>query len=183
MRKRLLMILGMVCLFLFMSSVARAEKLSVPACGFIAQGHQAEQLQMPLSMGNYIYRKDTTEAIFYTPVYLPQGSIIKWIRVHVIDNDSTYDIQGALFRGNKYTGAGNMIYFVQTSGASSSVRHFTDTSPSPPAQTLVNNDVCTYWVGIAFGAGPSGLDRRVYGVTIYSHIPHIKLKIHFTNPP
>jgi len=76
-----------------------------------------------------------------------------------------------------------MIYFVQTSGASSSVRHFTDTSPSPPAQTLVNNDVCTYWVGIAFGAGPSGLDRRVYGVTIYSHIPHIKLKIHFTNPP
>ena len=166
MRKRLLMILGMVCLFLFISSVVRAEKLSVPVCGFIAQGHQAEQLQMSPS-ADYIYRKNTTEDVFFTPVYLPHGSIIKWIRFHVIDNDSTNDMVCILVRGNKYNGDTSVIYEVWTSGDSSSVRQFTDASPSLPAHTLVNNGVCTYLVGIWFNGGPSGTDRKAYGVTIY----------------
>ena len=167
MRKRLLMIFCMVCLFLFISSVVRAEKLSVPACGFIAEGHQAEQLQMHPRWGDYIYRKDTTEEYFYTPVYLPHGSIVKWIRFHVIDNDSTYDMLCFLRRVNKYTGTHNGIYGLETSGASSSVRQFTDASPLNPAHALVNNDVCTYWVEILFDGGPSGTDRSVYSITIY----------------
>ena len=167
MRKGSLMILGMVCLILFLSSVARADKLSVPGCSFIAQGHQAEQLQINSGIGDLIYRQDNIENNYWAPVYLPHGSIIKWIRFHVVDNDSNYDMQCALFRGNKYTGTFNSIYSIWTSGDTPSLRQFTDASPSNPACTLVNNDVCTYWIGIVFGGGPSGMDRVVYGITIY----------------
>ena len=167
MRKRLLMIFCMVCLFLFISSVVRAEKLSVPACGFIAAGHQAEQLQIHASYGAFISRKDTSEWIFFTPVYLPHGKIIKWMRFHVIDNDPTSEIQCVLNRVNKYTGNANLFYDVSTYGASSSVRQFTDASPSNPAHALINNDVCTYWIMIAFMGGLTGTDKSVYGVTIY----------------
>lgn len=167
MRKRLLMIFCIVCLFLFISSVVVAEKLSVPVCGFIAEGHQAKQLQMNPGWGNYIYRKDLSENWFYTPVYLPHRSILKWIRLHVIDDDPNEEMACILFRANKYTGTSNSIYVLWTSGASSSVRHFTDKSPMFPAWALVKNDVFTYYVGIYFSSGPSGLDRIVYGVTIY----------------
>ena len=165
MRKRLFMILGMVCLFLFISSVVRAEKLSVPPCGFIAQGHSGGQLHLS-GDGSYIYRKDTIESYFYTPVYLPHGKIIKWVRFHVSDNDPSSEMRCILLRGNKYNGTANVIYDVYTSGSSSSVRQFTDASAFNPAHTLVNNDVCTYSVAISF-SGSSGSDKRVHGITIY----------------
>ncbi|KPJ64676.1 hypothetical protein AMJ44_12305 [candidate division WOR-1 bacterium DG_54_3] len=165
MRKRLLMILGMVCLFLFLSSVVRAEKLSVPVCGFIAQGHEAEQLEIDPGYGSYIYRTGT-ENFFLTPVYLPHGSIIKWMKLHFIDNDPSYGLNVLLLRVNKYTGDPHIIYEVWTSGDSSSIRQLTDAAPGNPAYALVNNDVCAYYVGIVFAGGSAGTDRMVYGITI-----------------
>ena len=109
MRKRSLMILGMVCLFLFLSSVARAETLSVPASSFIAQGHQAGQLQLNNDWGDHMWRQaGATEDWFYAPVNLPHGAIVKGLRLHFVDN-SVYSISCTLGRVNKLYGSITLV--------------------------------------------------------------------------
>jgi hypothetical protein len=167
MRKKIYWILGIVCLFLFGSSVIRAEKLSVPACDFIAEGHQAGQLQLNNEWGDHFWRQaNASEEWYYAPVNLPHGAIVTGIRLHFVDN-SDYNILCFLGRVNKYNGVRTAIYSLWTSGRSSVVRHETDLSPLNPPYALINNTVCTYWIGIQFWGGFGGTNRKIYGVTIY----------------
>lgn len=167
MRKTLSITLVMVCLVLFLSSITEAEKLSVPACNFIAEGHQAGQLQLNNDWGDHFWRQaGATEDYFYAPVNLPHGAIVKGIRLHFVDN-SVYNISCTLSRVNKYNGVKSVIYSLWTSEYSSVVSHMTDLSPLNPAYASINNSVCTYWIGVQFLGGSGGTNRKVYGVTIY----------------
>jgi hypothetical protein len=141
-------------------------RVTVAPAEFLPVNGAAEQLAGQPDWGGYVYRTDTSTTDEYcAQVDLPHGAKIKYVRLHFWDNESSANIECSLLRTNKYTGASDIVYQVETVGASASVQFATDYSPSPaPSYSLINVDACSYFILIHIGAPGPGL--RIYGVTV-----------------
>jgi hypothetical protein len=157
-------VLGMMIVLTFFGSLAHADFVNIPPSEFRSWNDDSNQLFMAPSGWAEYCLKDTTTGAIVAPVHLPNGAIIKNMRVMYIDNDGTHNIQAILRRVNMYTGNGVHIFDITSSGLSPSIRTMIDSSAPSGAIRLVSNSVLQYYVMIYFTA-PSA-DLRLYGVVI-----------------
>jgi hypothetical protein len=164
-RKGIFVVSGMICLIFFSSVMVKGDVYSVSPCEFVPESQAEKQLQI-WNWGAYMYRQSTsTEQWYYAPLHLPDGVIIKWLRIHFYDNYEYQYLSVALRRVNKYTKVSEVIYDVSSLGASTeTVRYETDYSPTIPALTKVNNGACTYFLMLRMTSYDPGL--QLVGVTI-----------------
>jgi hypothetical protein len=161
MKKWVLGFLG--CLFLL--SVAQAGIVNVPLNCIRSWNDDSNQLAFICTGPTAVYLyKDTSADNLYAPVYLPDGAIIKNIRVMYMDNDASGDVYAILFRSNMYTGTRDTLLQVQSSGASSAIQNMVGSTCTPPSLRLVNNAACQYFLRLYFTS--FGTDLRIYGVAI-----------------
>jgi len=127
----------------------------------------AEQLIGRSGWGDYVYRSDTsTTNYFYAQLNVPHGAIIKYVRLHYMDDDASNNIAIALVRTNKYTGSSSSLYVIWTSGASSAIQYLDDNSVSPaPSYALTNTDACNYHIYLQLDGKGQNV-QRFYGVTV-----------------
>jgi len=121
--------------------------------------------------GAYIYRDALAEEnLFFAPVHIPDGVIIKWVRLHYWDKRAE-NIECRLYRSNKFTETWEIIYVVFSSGNENGVRHTTKIVPYCTACTLTNIGVCNYYVTIDY-KNAFNASLRVLGITIgYEELP------------
>lgn len=167
MKKLLFLFLGAICFLLLSSSVAEAQTkyVTVGPCEFVSELHYEKQIRV-WNWGAYMYQEPTgTHPWVYARVDLPDGAVIKWMKVHFYDNAAGPFMRVYLRRANKYNGISNVIYGVIASALSPSILTETDSAPTNPAHTLVNLNVFNYYIMLQFD-GHGGSDLRLYGVTI-----------------
>jgi hypothetical protein len=143
------------------------DRVTVAPAEFHAVNGAADQLAGRPGWADYVYRTPTSTASeFMAQVDLPHGVIIKYVRMHYLDNDLVNDLAIALVRTNKYNGAVANPYVILSSGASASIRYSDDNLASPaPSYALTNTDVCTYTIYLDI-RGTDSSTMRFYGVTI-----------------
>jgi len=113
--------------------------------------------------GQFVYKTDTI-GYLTAPVHLPDGAIIKNIRVFYYDNHVS-SIQVSLYRRNQYTDDFTQLFYLQTAEAINSDRFAVDSTCSPaPSYRKVYNNACQYYLRVYFGA--TGNDLKIYGVAI-----------------
>ena len=171
MKKTLFLFLGVFCILLVSSSVAQAQTkmITVGPTEFVSEIHSANQFRI-WEWGRYLYAETTaTHRWIDARVDLPAGAIIKWMKVHFYDNVIGPYIKVHLWRTNKYNGAADIIYSVDTAGiASTAIRTEVDLTPVSGAAALVNLGVFNYYLMVDMsGDGTfAGSTLRLYGVTI-----------------
>lgn len=152
-----------VCFFL-LASFTFADYITITPAAFHDEDDDASSKNCDL-YGTYFH--DTGGVWFLAPAHLPDGAIIRNIRLHYYDNNSgtMMDIFCNLLRINKYDGSRDYLFQTTSAGpASSSIRSVVDFTCPTPAWRQVRNASCNYYVHIGFGA--TGNTLRVYGVTI-----------------
>lgn len=170
-KKTLFLFLGVVCILLLSSSIAEAQVkyATVSPCEFVSELHLENQFRI-WNWGNYLYPEPTaTHRWIYARVDLPEGAIIKWMKVHYYDNVIGPYMVVSLRRANKYNAISEVVYAADLAGSNSTaLRVFTDLSPSHPARTLVSLNVFNYYLVVDMsGDGTfAGSQLRLYGVTI-----------------
>jgi hypothetical protein len=166
-RKKLGLILVAAFLLFGASPAFSTDRVTVAPAEFHSVNGAADQLQGQYGWAGYVYRTPTsTTEQFMAQVDLPHGVIIKYVRMHYLDNDASNDIAVALVRTNKYTGGENALYVIWSSGASAAIQYSDDFSVSPsPSYALTNTDACTYTIYLDI-RGTDSSTMRFYGVTI-----------------
>lgn len=152
-----------VCFFLVASFVF-ADYITITPAAFDDNDDDANAKDSDL-YGTYFY--DTGGVWFLAPVHLPDGVILRNMRLHYLDNNSgnLMDIFCNFIRINKYTGGRDYIFQTSTGGStSSSIRSIVDNTCPTAAWRQVRNNSCNYYILLGFGA--AGTSLRVYGVTI-----------------
>jgi hypothetical protein len=158
------MAVGILLIGAFLCSLAWADFVNVPPSEFRSWNDDADQLKMAPSGWADFCLKDTVQGAIVAPVHVPNGAIIKNIRVMYIDNDATYSIRVVLTRVNMYNGNTADIFDITSSGASVSIRTMIDSSAIPASLRLVSNAVCQYYV-LAYFSDPSE-QLRLYGIVV-----------------
>jgi hypothetical protein len=167
-KKTLSFSLGAICILLFFSSVATAQDkyVTVGPCEFVSELHMEKQIRVWNWGVNMFQETTATHPWYYARVDLPDGAIIKWMKVHYVDNASGPYMKVYLRRANKYNGISDVIYGVSASAVNPAILTSTDLTPGNPAWTLVNLNVFNYYIMMKFEDGNGGGDVRLYGVTI-----------------
>ena len=105
---------------------------------------------------------------YIIPVQIPQGKIIKNMRVVFIDNDGTSgaNLTVTFRRINKYTGQEDDIYEINTGSypALEIIQAQSDTSATKPSYIGIVNNSCSYYIMVHFGAANTNL--KFFGVTL-----------------
>ena len=137
---------------------ARADFVHVPASEFNITPSDG------MYMGGQMVYKAGTIGYLTAPVLLPDGAVIKNIRVFYYDNDAEY-LQVSLVRRNQFTDDMVSLFQVQTQGATSGFRSSVDSTCSPaPSYRKVYNNTCQYYMRAYFGTTGSSL--ILYGISI-----------------
>jgi hypothetical protein len=150
---------ALIFLFAFSASAARADFVNVPASAFRGDT-ESEDFNCD---GIYVV-KPSTGGLLYASVNLPDGVVIKNMRLLYQDNSTDYNLTATLWRMNMFTGGSTALFLVSTSGASPTSQSLVDSTTSVPANRMVYNNVLQYCVSLYFHGGDSNI--RVYGVTI-----------------
>ncbi len=150
---------ALILLFVFSASTTRADFVNVPASAFRGDT-ESEDFDCD---GIYVI-KTSTVGLLYASVYLPDGAVIKNMRLLYQDNSTHYNVTATLWRMNMFTGGSTALFLVSTSGASPTPQSLVDSTTSVPANRMVYNNVLQYCVSLYFNGGDSNI--RVYGVTI-----------------
>lgn len=169
MRKTLFLFVGAICILLLSSLVAEAQikYITVGPCEFVSELHMEKQIRIWNWGVNMFQETTATHPWYYARVDLPDGAIVKWMKVHFVDNASGPYMRVYLRRANKYNGISDVIYGVScASSVSTSIQTFTDASPNNAAWTLVNLNVFSYYIMMDFHSGNGGDQIRLYGITI-----------------
>lgn len=115
-------------------------------------------------MGGQMVYKTGTLGYLTAPVHLPDGAVIKNIRVFYYDNSSYY-MQVNLVRRNQFTDEMTSLFTVQTSGALDEYRSIVDSTCSPaPSYRKVYNNTCQYYMRAYFDT--TGSNLILYGISI-----------------
>lgn len=115
------------------------------------------------AFAQYAYKSPPTGWL-YAPVNLPDGVVIKNIRVHYYDN-AVADLGVIFVRVNHFIPDFSQVFYVESSGASTNHQWKTDsTHNTVAAHRLVNNGVCTYFIVAVMPEASS--DMRIYSVQI-----------------
>ena len=154
----------LVFFVLLSSSYLMADFVNVPAAAF----QSVEDSGIRVSSRHAYIALGSTEQTLYAPVYLPDGAIIKNIRVQYMDNDAANDMTVELVQANTYLGTFSILLTETSSGASASVQSMVDSdcSPNAPSKRLVINSVLTWCIRVAVSAAGPGDTLRIYGVVI-----------------
>ncbi len=166
MSKKAARILGSICLILF-STMVTADVINVSPSAFQAEDGSADFAIASGGWGDYVYRvTGASERYAVAPVDIPHSVLIRYMRVHYMDNDPSNGLFAGITRVNKYTGTHNVIYSFFSAGASTSITFGTDFNASPsPSYALTNLEACSYQCTIATDAIGSSM-LKVYGFTI-----------------
>ena len=180
MKKKITSVIGVVCLIFTMSSVlgAQVDVISISPTALLSANHGSLQIAfgayfdlatMTQYVGTYAFRIGGV-SYFLIPLTLPEGKIIKWLKLHFYDNNTTagWQLQCMLVRVNKYVENGNPqeIYKVDTAGSwGDIVAQKTDLIPAHPSRTLIVNKACHYYLMINFNSATT-MDVRFYGASL-----------------
>jgi len=160
MRKNLL-VFFCVAGFLLIAPGLRAEFVNVSPAAFTSLDGTAGAANG--IFGQYVI-KSGSAGWLYAPVNLPDGVVIKNIRVHYYDNAAA-DLGVNFVRVNHFIPDYNTVFYVESSGASTSHQWKTDsTHDTVAAHRLVSNGACTYFIVAVMPAASS--DLRIYSVQI-----------------
>jgi hypothetical protein len=164
-KKKIFLISTIIILIFCSSVIVDGEVYSVSPCEFIPESHGEKQLQV-WNWGTYMFRQATsTEQWYYAPLHLPDGVILKWLRIHFYDNYDFQYINVTLRRVNKYTKTNEVIFDVSSLGSSTlPVRYETDYTPAVPAWSKVNLGACAYFLMLRMTSYDTGL--QFVGATI-----------------
>jgi hypothetical protein len=156
------MVLGILVL-LFLSALAMADHVSISASAFTA--HSSGEGYSRDSYGRYI-SKTISSGFLHAPVFLPDGCIIKNIRLNCIDNSDTGYVSAYLFRTNHFNGTYTLLFSASSSGAASSpdMQWFVDSTCSPASYRQVRNGSLTWHLCLAFTEADT--DIKAYSVQI-----------------
>lgn len=157
--KKMIRIGALIFLLVFSASIAMADWVNIPAAAFRGDT-EGEDFDID---GNWVL-KTTTAGYLYAPINLPNGVVIKNIRVFVYDNSASYDVTARVWVTNMFTGIGKELFSVSTSGSSTSVQALVDSTTPIAADRKVYNNVLQYCLQLNFSGGDSNI--RVYGVTV-----------------
>ena len=180
MKKKITSVIGVVCLIFTMSSVlgAQIDVISISPTALRSANDGSLQIwfgayfdipTMTQYFGTYAFSLGAF-SYYLIPLTLPEGKIIKWMKLHFYDNNTTagYQLECWLVRVNKYVENGNPqeIYKVDTAGSwGDIVAQKTDLTPASPARALIINKACHYYLMIDFNAANTN-DVRLYGVSL-----------------
>lgn len=157
MKKGIMALVGVLLLI----GVAHADKITLGPSDFMDDAGAADALD--ITNDTYLL-KTTASGYLIAPIHLPEGAIIRSVRVVYYDND-TDAIYWYVGRANKYTGDKDYLFTAYTDGAVDAIRSSVDSSCQPAASyRKVYNGSCHYWVELRFYSVTS--DLRVYGVVI-----------------
>ena len=106
--------------------------------------------------------KQVDSGHLYAGVHLPEGAIIKNMRVLLIDTSADYNVTVRFIRSNMYLGTGDSIFEVSSSGSSGAVQSLVDSSTDVASNRKVYTNVLTYSVQLYFSGGDGNI--KVYGV-------------------
>lgn len=104
--------------------------------------------------GRSVYNPDTTFHYYQMPVYLPHMATITKFVIWGYDNDGSYNFWGAVAKMGQDDSYVQQMSYLPSSGTSTSLRVFTDTTIVDP---LVDLQSYAYWVEI--GMPPSASVR------------------------
>lgn len=107
---------------------------------------------------------NSTYGFMVAPVDLPDGAIIKNIRVFYYDNSSE-SIELEFIRHNQFSGDRNILFSIVTQGQFNGSRSSVDSICSPaPSYRKVYNNTCQYYLKAQFGT--EGGTLAIFGVSI-----------------
>jgi hypothetical protein len=154
----------LVFMVFFLLSPLVADHVNVPASAFKSGSSSFDALWNPLG-GDYVYLGGTGSSTLCAPVFLPDGVMIKNMRVVYYDNDSGDDLHVELHRQNVFVPGTTLVVFeFSSSGATNAVQYAVDSTTPVPAKRKVQNGPVTWFIKAHFGdAGPS---LRLYSVQI-----------------
>ncbi len=156
------LVLGILVL-LFLSALAMADHVSISGSAFT--GHYAGDGYSRDSYGRYI-SKTISSGYLQAPVFLPDGCIIKNIRLNCIDDSDTGYVSAYLFRTNHFNSSYSLLFSVTSNGAASSpdMQWFVDSTCSPASYRQVNNGSVTWDLCLLFSEADTEI--HVYSVQI-----------------
>jgi hypothetical protein len=157
--KKMIRIGALIFLFVFSASFVMADWVTVPAAAF--RGDK-ETTDFDINVGEVL--KTATNGYLYAPVNLPNGAIIKNMRLLYIDNSASYNVTAILYRTNLFTGINTSLFSVVTSGASTSRQYLVDSTTTYASDRKVYTNVLQYNIQLYFSGGDSLI--RVIGITI-----------------
>ena len=153
---------GCVLMSLLIVPMAQAQRISIPPGAF--RSFSDAQYDLTIEGWGTSVVKNTIISSLIAPVFLPDGAIIKNIRVMYLDNTVTF-MQVWLCRVNMFTELKEDIFDVTSSGQSASIRSMVDSSCPIPAWRLVNNGACQYFVRVHFDSCDTSV-LKLYGISI-----------------
>lgn len=160
--KKSLLGIGIVLVMLFCANTLLADFVCVPAAAFKGWS-DAEDYSIYYGTGIYL-RKTTTSGPVYADLLLPDGVVIKSIRLLCVD-DGTSSLEASILRTNLFNGDLDTIFSVTSSSDTPAITSFVDSSCSPAASyRKVYNNACSYSVRVDFGS--FGTEYKLYGVTV-----------------
>ena len=160
--KRTIWGLGVVILVLFCANTLLADFVCVPAAAFKGWNEE-EDFNIWYGQGIYL-SKDSTNGPVYAELDLPDGAIIKSMRILYIDN-STSSMEARLMRTNLFNGDMDILFSATSTGESTSMGSAVDSSCSPASSyRKVYNNACSYCIRVYFN--DFGTDLKLFGVTV-----------------
>jgi hypothetical protein len=152
-----------ILILLFFASLTMADHVSISAAAF--NGHYQGEGYSRDSYGNYI-TKTISSGFLHAHVSLPDGCVIKYIRLNCIDNSNSGHIIAYLVRENHFTGVYSLLFSASTDGAASSpnMQWFVDSTCSPPSHRQVQNGAVTWHLCLLFTE--AGTELAVHSVQI-----------------
>lgn len=127
---------------------------SIPGCEFGAVYENYDWYR-----ASYLYTLAAGATHWVAGVHLPDGAVVTEINGYVYDNDAS-DIIVRLYRSN-HSGGYNTMADVTSSGASTSVRTFTDNSID---YATIDNEDYYYYARVGLNSGDS--NHRLYQIRI-----------------
>ena len=158
------MFIGTV-IILFSTSFILAEYVNVPASAFTGRDSSVPYTRS--TYGEYVYITSGGSGYLTAPVILPDGVIIKHVRLNFIDNTDSGYVQVHLVRLNHFNGSSANVFSITTEGStsSSSVQWALDFTASPADSfRKVQNGQVTWNIYAHFSSSSS--DLRIYSVQI-----------------
>ncbi len=152
-----------ILVLLFLASLIMADHVSISASSF--NGHYQGEGYTRESYGTYI-AKTISSGYLHAQVFLPDGCVVRNIRLNCVDNSNSGHIIARLVRVNHFTGINSLLFTASTEGAASSpnMQWFVDSTCSPASYRLVQNGAVTWNLNLLFSEADTVL--RVYSVQI-----------------
>jgi hypothetical protein len=156
--------LGIVIL-LILTPLITADYVNVPASAFTGKDSSVPYTRP--TYGECVYITSGGSGYLTAPVILPDGVIIKYVRLNFIDNTDSGFILVHLVRLNHFNGISANVFSVTTenSASSPSMQWVVDNTASPTsAYRKVRNGQVTW--NISAYLSSSSPDLRIYSVQI-----------------